>query len=574
MYRENYAKSGLIVMRFFIIAGVVPLVRSLLLERCVQKIQADNGDDGAPHCKVKEFTRGFGVVQDTDKLLQNLDYTCHYEMAEQYPSNIKTVTLKSFLNGISERKNRYFLIKGPPASGKTHLMEKVSAYWAKQYALRNFTLLLSINIWEYHNCETLYDLIRQMFLHFPPTNEVCKWIEEKDGDKVLFVLEGFSHESLIEEGGFFYRLLSGSVLEKSSVVITTTCSQYTRPLDCSRNCAQYEILGLDSSQIARQITQHLTPEDASEFLFYLADNPKIGTLSSFPIYLSMILDVFLNHTNSQLPTTWMELLSMFVAKQLSISSQSQPLQDTLLETVRAAVAKDDFLAVVEPFIVESAQHIPFDDQKDHHFPAPLMRFFLHSLLICNAKAKIYDARNNSSIFFHQFLAGHGSKLCDFAKKHLKVHYKDSVLRLSNCLYEAGEASPEEVELLSSMTAEVSDTVVATGDIHSILHCLKFTQDPHRLSLSNCRLGTLALKLISRHLAACLVTDGSRLTELRYVVSCGLPILVLKLQKLLILCHHFRMLFVFHRLTNCTISEEGIHALAISLSVIHSLKSLK
>ena len=506
------------MMRFFIIVGVVPLVRSLLLEGCVQKTQADNGADGTPCCKVKEFTRSLGVVQDTDKLLHNLDYTCHYEMADHYPSNIKAVTIKSFLNNISERKNRYFLIKGPPASGKTHLMEKVSAYWAKQYALRSFALLLNINIWEYHNCKTLFDLIRQIFLHLPSTHEVCNWIQEEGGDKVLFILDGFDHQTVIEEGGFFYGLLTGSVLKKSAVVITTTSSQYTQPLDSgSRNCTHYEILGLDSSQIAREITQHLTPEDASEFLFY-ADNPKIGTLSSFPIYLSMILDVFLNHPNRQLPTTWTELLSLFVAKELSILSQSQPLQDTLLETVRAAVAKNDFLTIVKPFVIESAQHIPFDDQIDHHFPMPLIRYFLRSLLACTAETgcKVYDAKQNTSNYFYQFLTGHGShKLQKFMKECLRIHFEDNILRLSNCLYEAGETSPEEAELLSSMTTAVSDTAVTTGDIHSIFHCLKFTW----LSLSYCVLGTSALKMISRHLAACLVTDGSRLTELRYASVC-------------------------------------------------------
>ena len=502
----------------------MPLVQSSLIGRYVQETQADSRDISAPLCKVMEFTRSLGVVQDTDKLLRNLDYACHYEMAEQYPSNTKTVTVKSFLNGISERKSKYFLVKGPPASGKTHLMEKVSAYWAKQYALRSFALLLNINIWEYHNCKTLYDLFGKIFLQLPSTNKVCKWIREREGDKVLFILDGFNRQTVIEEGGFLYGLLTGSVLKKSAVVITTSSSQYTHPLDCSRNCIHYEILGLDSSQIARQITQQLTSEDATEFLFYLADNPKIGTLSSFPIYLSMILDVDFNYPNSQLPTTWTELLSMFVANQHRILPPL-PLQDTPLETVRVAVAMDGFPAVVKPFVVRSAQHIPFDDEKDHHYPIPLMRYFLSSVPVCTAKTlrKVYNAKLNTSKYFYQFLAGHGPhKLCYLEKTYLKVHYKDSILRLSNCLYEAGEASPDQVELLSSVTAAVSDTAVTAGEIHSILHCLKFTQDPHRLSLSNCVLGTSALKMISRHQAACLVTDGNRLTELRYA-SCRLPI---------------------------------------------------
>ena len=341
-------------------------------------------------------------------------------------------------------------------------------------------------------------------------------------------MEGFNHQTVIKKGGFFYGLLSGSVLKKSTVVITTSSSLYTQPLDCSRNCAHYEILGLDSSQIARECSQHLTPEDASELLFYLADNPNIGTLSSFPIYLRMILEVFLNHPNTLLPTTWTELLSLFVTNLHCISSQPQPMQDTLLETVRLAVAEGNMFAIVKPFVVDSAQHIPFNDQKDHHFPMPLMRYFLCSLLWkTDTECKIYDAKQSTYNYFYQFLAGHGpDKLYNLVKEHLMMHYKENILRLSNCLYEAGQATPEEMELLSSMTAEVSDTAVTTGDIHSIFHCLKFTQDPHRLSLSHCVLGTLALKMISRHLTACLVTDGNRLTELRFVSCIQLSLLTI------------------------------------------------
>ena len=151
-----------------------------------------------------------------------------------------------------------------------------------------------------------------------------------------------------------------------------------------------------------------------------------------------------------------------------------------METVKLAVARDNFLAVVKPFVVESALCIPLDDQKHHHFPMPLMKYFLRSLLVCTDNTdKVYKAKLNVSNYFYQFLARYGpDRLNDSAIQYLKAHYNDSILRLSNCLYEAGQATPEEVELISSMTAEVSDTAVTTGDIHSILLCLKFTKEPH------------------------------------------------------------------------------------------------
>jgi len=100
-----------------------------------------------------------------------------------------------------------------------------------------------------------------------------------------------------------------------------------------------------------------------------------------------------------------------------------------LETVKLAVAKDNFLAVVKPFVVESALCIPFDDQKHHHFPMPLMRYFLRSLLVCTAQTdcKVYKSKVKTSDYFYQFLAGHGpDRLNNLVKQHLKVHYNDGI----------------------------------------------------------------------------------------------------------------------------------------------------
>jgi len=73
-YHKEYSwceMSGLIMIKCFITVGVIPLMRSLLIEQCVQEKQADNGDKDTPHCKVMEFTHSLGVVQDTDELLQD-----------------------------------------------------------------------------------------------------------------------------------------------------------------------------------------------------------------------------------------------------------------------------------------------------------------------------------------------------------------------------------------------------------------------------------------------------------------------------------------------------------------------
>ena len=191
--------------------------------------------------------------------------------------------MKLIMNKIGQRESRVFIFKGPPGCGKTELMSRVCRYWAKCYALRQFSLVLYLNIWDFNQGCSLRDLIYRQFKGSVVSSEkICRWIEEEKGNNILFILDGFCRKYLyrspLRNEYMFSDILRGrSSFSKSTVVISTTCSHFVKPL-CD-NFTQFDILGLSDEQIGKQVIQHFDSEKASNFLTYLAENQEINGLA-------------------------------------------------------------------------------------------------------------------------------------------------------------------------------------------------------------------------------------------------------------------------------------------------------
>ena len=63
----------------------------------------------------------------------------------------------------TKRKFFFFNFKGPPACGKTELMSRVCSYWAKTYALRQFSLLLYVSNWDLQQSCTIRKFMDRQF---------------------------------------------------------------------------------------------------------------------------------------------------------------------------------------------------------------------------------------------------------------------------------------------------------------------------------------------------------------------------------------------------------------------------
>ena len=490
---------------------------------------------GAP--KLLKFNRRFGIVQNAP-ILSELDYASCHEMMEQFPSEIQELSMKSMLNKITQRENRVFIFKGPPGCGKTELISRVCSYWAKGYALRQFSLVLYLNVWNLRRSSTFPKLIDELFKGSTVSSErICCWIEEQKGNEVMFILDGFCrkylYQSPLRKGEMLSDILFGhSSFSKSTVVISTTCSDFVKPR-CG-DFTQFDILGLSDKQIGKQIFQHFDSERAFNFLSYLAGNPEIKVLVSSPSYLIGIMYVFSHISYDDLPVTWTQLYTSLVVlvsewqkeeateyfatdplqsqskssllesggknEYLAINSLQTQFKHALLENGRKVIEDSgDLLATLGKSFIHDAEDFDYV-LPDLNSAVPYLQSFLFSLeTICNSDSKkLVKALKGSDKYFWNFLAG--LEVETNSMQLLKQYYQGSILKMTNCLSESGYVTAEQQILLFS-TAKVGRVVVTTHDIHSILHCLPYMKDPHTLVIYKCFLGTQAVRDLSKFLAA-------------------------------------------------------------------------
>ena len=484
---------------------------------------------GAP--KLSKFNQRLGIVQNAP-LLSELDYTSCYEMMDQFPSEIQELSMKSMLNKIAQRVSRVFIFKGPPGCGKTELMSRVCSYWARHYALREFTLVLYVNVWDVHQGCSLRDLIDRHFKGNAAFSEkISHWIKEEKGNGIIFLLDGFCREYLdqspLHSGDVLHSILSGSsCLSESTVIIATTCSGFVKPL--CYEYIQFEILGLSDKQIGSQAVQHFDKKRAVDFLRYLAGNPEVLASVSSPSSLIETMYVFAHISDdSDLPITLTQLYTSLVvltsewhkgelSKDHATNSLQTHFKNILLEKSREIMENSgDLLTTIGRSLIHDAEKCDYVLQ-DRNSAVPYLQFFVFSLItVLELNYKEDDslvdkdddttADEDAYAYFWYFLAGLG--IDTNCNKLLKQYYKKNILKTTNCLSEAEYVTAKQQADLSSLTAEVSQRVVTTRDIHSILHCLPYMKDPYTVVLENCFLGTQAIREFSRFLAGDSWTNG-------------------------------------------------------------------
>ena len=475
---------------------------------------------GAP--KLSKFSRKLGIVQNAP-LLSELEYTSCYEMMDQFPSEIHELSMKSMLNKITQRKSRVFIFKGPPGCGKTELMSRLCSYWARHYALREFTLVLYVNVWDVHQGCSLQDLINKHFKGSTVFSEkVCHWVKKEKGNGIIFLLDGFCREYLEESPlssrDVLYSILSDTGdLSKSTVVIATTYSGFVELL--RSKSIEFVILGLSDEQIGKQVVRHLDKKRAVDFLRYLAENPTVLASVSSPSCLIETMYVFTHISDeNDLPTTLTQLYTSLVVlanewhkgelcNECATNSLQTHFKNILLEKSRMNNENSgDLLSTIGRSLIHDAEK--FDQVlQDHNSAVPYLEYFVFSLAtVLELNYKIEDnsivdedMTGDAYTYFWYFLAGLGVETnCN---KLLNQYYKKNILKTTNCLSEAEYVTAKQQADLSSLTARVSNRVVTTHDIHNILHCLPYMKDPFTVVLDKCLLGIQAIREFSRFLAA-------------------------------------------------------------------------
>ena len=489
---------------------------------------------GAP--ELLQFDRRLGkVTKDTDKQLRDIDYSFHFETLEHFSSEIETVSIKSFVNMVAKKKDRLFLIKGPPGSGRTALLRRVCAFWARGFCLRKFTLVLWLDLKVHPSGSSevfLRTLLRMLLRYSLPRDShldsIQQWLERHGTQDILVVVDSVEGQAYNKWESFLCRLL---VDTKASVILTAaspiqvkdpTWSQYSTELIY---LYQYDLLGLSLDQISKQVIHHYCHDTsrAEQFLTYISEAHDIRALCSSPPYLAAVLFVFDSVSTSDLPSTWTQLFSSFTSLKCSLLSSvlDNDALAILTSKAHAVTSTNSTLKWHHDYTnfcsrVSPPYHTMMSTTEHCCFTLPLLQYYLcaqhiHSL----PHDQHVPALNKKTVPLHvrRFYIG----LCNLSvRAKVILTHKDTVM---NAPY-LPEVAIEELQDLMTSRLTFKNQLLTSLDIHRIFQAVHYSGLLCKLEFHRCHFGLLTLEMMGKCLRtdSILPSDGA-LQELRCVCVC-------------------------------------------------------
>ena len=483
-----------------------------------------------------QFDRRLGELTTSSKQLKNMDYSdCYYDINDEFPSSVTPVSMKALVNACTTSDHSWssgscILIKGAPGQGKSFLISKLCKYWAKGYGMRNITLMFWVDCSLFQNKRMTFNQLLSQLLPLE-TQNISKWIRNKQGRDLVFILDGYDQQ---HSGGLFGNLASQSFLPKSVVLIASTCT----PNKIS--VKQFELLSLSEDQISRQVVHFFSSRlsKVEDFYLHLTNNPDLRLLASIPLYLYTLLfvcDKLFDIPSCELPVTWTELFTnmmlLFVQSKFpkllqteappgSLYQRSNAVQSFLSKVSTIAfenLTSESFLLTlptarslghgsgVAPIHICSKPR--YCSEKQHfQFSSPLLKQFLAALHVHSQplpKQTKLMVQKSDLKFLWRFYTGLLSESYD-RFQFFKSYYKKKITMLTSCAYEADWWAED-------IPSVFRDNILTAAEMHHI--AIKGYKYPPDLSFERCVLGRAAVFQLTRQVHT-LSQSGQRGFRLR------------------------------------------------------------
>ena len=406
-----------------------------------------------------EFSQRLGrhLSDQRDLNLLALDYSSH----KNFPSEVDVVSVKSFLNAVSQKKQRVFLLIGAHGSGKTTLLRRACSLWAQGLCWRKFTLVLWVDMKAL--TIALAPDPQNSFMTFlqyivPEGVELRgfhDWVHMNEGQDTLLVLDGIDSFTARECKPFLNAILCGRWMRKGSVIAT---SSYSSPDHLfSIECSQYSLLGLSEDQITRQVISYYSNshQKAEDFFTFISAAPAIKALCSNPPCLAAVLSVFDSVYPSDLPATWTQLFEQFVllfirqCPALNDPALDQPILQQLAQwTCHGGVIPEPlrpfFNAVTAPYTIPVKPTMIYDN-----FSLPwltssyLCALYIHTLPLEEQATLMRSQRFGKYVW--QFFAGLCSSVNTLECVLTNYCGRDTI-KCATCAHEAKNVGSHRVEM--------------------------------------------------------------------------------------------------------------------------------
>ena len=231
-------------------------------------------------------------------------------------------------------------IEGAPGVGKSTLVWELCRRRNDIEAIKNYSLviLLRLRQKEVQEINTVADL----FFHCDSDlqSAVAKEVIECEGDKILFILDGFDELPVnLRKNSFLVNLIKGVHLPKCTVLVTSRPSATADLLSVCRPQIHkhIEVIGFTQDHIEQYVNSMLSgePEICNDFLKYISTQPAIRGMMYIPLNSAIVLEIYrANIANCRpIPCTMTELYRELCLILLNkyLAESNGPLTDQLLD---------------------------------------------------------------------------------------------------------------------------------------------------------------------------------------------------------------------------------------------------